>query len=304
MNQEEVASKGGAWKIDQDTVAFVFSLHQWGNRKVANKDEIKSSADKAMLSVTKRLIESKEFKAVSKYMLETKAWVISKSVPSFFRDSCFLFRLSKVQEVEDELAGRRLVLRSLIEKLAEVYPTQIDEAEEMLGPDQFNRADYPSAETLKTLFYWESQWVSFRVPEDLPEMVRRAELEKAENMWRSAAENITFALRESFRELVSHAAGKLGTYDGTRKGTFRDSTIDNITEFLNTFRDRNITSDRELEILVKKAQLVMTDVEDAQVLRDNKELRAEVKRGFESITKELDALVEERPSRKFYLDEE
>ena len=88
------------FQIDKDVVAFIFSISQWGNRRVADKGQIETGADKAMLHLTKHLIDSKEYKAIGTYLYETKSWIISRSVPSFFRDGCYLFRLSTVPDVE------------------------------------------------------------------------------------------------------------------------------------------------------------------------------------------------------------
>lgn len=304
MTQTDVVEKNGGreWKIDSDTVAFLFSVHQWGNLRVADKREIESNADKTMLHLSKHLIDSKEYKAIGRFLYETKAWVIARSVPSFFREGCYLFRLSMVEEVERELTERKSKLRELINTLIDVYPQQIAEGELRLGP-QFKRSDYPTIEELRASFYWETQWISFRVPEDLPEQIRKIELEKAENMWRSAAENITFALRESFKELISHAADKLRPSDDGKMKIFRDSTIENIFQFLETFNDRNITSDSELAELVKRAGNVLASVDNAQLLRDNKQVRDEVRNGFERITRDIDALLVDKPIRKFNLDD-
>ena len=50
MTQGELQQSGSrVWSIDGDTVALLFSLHQWGARARADKSEMSSDADKTLL---------------------------------------------------------------------------------------------------------------------------------------------------------------------------------------------------------------------------------------------------------------
>jgi hypothetical protein len=289
------------WKISKDAVAFIFGVHKWGAKATGNKEEITTGADKARLGLTKKLIDSKQYKAISDYLQDTKNWVIARSVPIFFREGCYLFKLGMVEVVADELEARAAMLEILVEEFLAIYPQQVKEAQLALGP-QFRPSDYPDVESLRRRFYWSSQWITFNVPEGLPERIREQEKAKAENMWESAAEQITLALRESFRELIAHAADKLTPdADGKRK-IYRDSTITNITEFLENFQNRNITNDLELEKLVGQAQAVLGGIDGVDVLRKDEGVREVVKEQFEKLTAAVDELIVKEPRRKFYSD--
>lgn len=128
------------FRIGNDAIALLFSVQQWGNRRVADKGEITSDADKAMLHLSKRLIESAEYKTVTRYLYDVKQWVISRSVPSFFREGCYLLRLSSVEEVERYLADAQPILEDHITALCAAYPGQIEEARSKLGR-QFNERE-------------------------------------------------------------------------------------------------------------------------------------------------------------------
>ena len=283
-------------------MALLFSLHQWGARAKADKSEMTSDADKNLLDVSKRLLVSKEFKAVGDYLLDTKRYVLGWSVPSFFRDGCYLFRLSRVQAVEDELTMRRDMLRGLINTLLDVYPSQIDSMAARLGA-QFRRADYPSTDELSRAFYWSYQWVSFDVPDRLPDAIKAQEKAKVENMWAEAAESITFALRESFAKMVSHAVEVMQPSTDGKQKRFYDSTVTNILDFLQSFQERNITNDTELAALVDKAKSVLVGIEDASMLKKDGLFRGRVLDEFKKLDTALDGLVQVRPGRKFNFED-
>lgn len=285
------------FQIDKDVVAFIFSISQWGNRRVADKGQIESGADKSMLHLTKHLIDSKEYKAIGTFLYDTKSWVVARSVPSFFRDDCYLFRLNTVQMVEEYLKTRQQGLRDVVEAFLNIYPNQIEEARTRLA-GQFSDTDYPAIEELRNMFYWSYQWVAFNVPDGLPESVKQAEMAKMQNMWDEAALSITSALREGFSSLISHAIDKLKPDPDGKVKIFRDTLVTNILEFLETFNLRNVTSDIELQQLVEKARLVIAGVEKAQDLRDNEGLREVVRGQFSEIAAQLDTMVVKRPKRK------
>jgi len=210
-----------------------------------------------------------------------------------------------VQAVEDELTMRKDILSGLLDSLVDVYPDQIEAmaSPERLGP-QFRRTDYPGVEEFRRSFYWSYQWVSFDVPDRLPAAIRAQEKAKVENMWAEAAESITFALRESFAKMVSHAVEVMApsTTDGKQK-RFYDSTVTNILDFLQSFQERNITNDTELAALVDKAKSVLVGIEDASMLKKDGLFRGRVLDEFKKLDTALDSLVQVRPSRKFNFED-
>jgi hypothetical protein len=289
------------FKITNDIVALIFAVHKWGNKAVGDKREITTEADKAMLALQKKLLNSPEYKAISDYLQETKEWVMWRSVPSFFRKGTFLVKLGMVEAIEDELAARKALLNILVDKFLQTYPQQVTEAKLKLGP-QFRERDYPDTEEMKYRFYWDTQWISFIVPDDLPERIKQQEIVKAQNMWEDAAQAVTYALRESFRELVAHAAERLAPgEDGKRKKLY-DSTIENVSLFLDTFAARNPTNDEELATLVERAKKVLVGA-DIKVIKDNAAIRDSLQGEFAKLTAEADKLVETKPNRRFFLDD-
>ena len=64
--------------------------------------------------------------------------------------------------------------------------------------------------------------------------------------------------------------------------------IENITEFLGFFRDRNVVGDDELGELVDKARAVMKGIESPDDLRTDRKLRSRVRKGLAEIKKTMD----------------
>lgn len=289
----------------KNAVALVFSVHGWGNRKRVDKEKIQTNkTDKKLLNITKRLIDPKgEVKAIESFMYSTvKRWVIDNSVPSFFQEGVYLFNVKQVEIVEKKLNERREELKGLVEEFLKVYPQKIKEVEARLA-ENFNRADYPTVKELRARYRFNWQWVEFGIPETLPEEVFKAEEKRVRAMWANAAEQITLCLREGFRKVVSHAVEILQVDENGKTKKFKDASFDNINEFIELFKNKNLTNDTELEALVSKAKKIMTGIEDPQELKRDPDMRNVVEKGFSNITKALDKLVENKPKRKFSFDD-
>ena len=293
------------FKID-NAVALVFSVHSWGNRKKADKEEMTTEADKAMLHLTKQLIDSIEYKAIRTFLGMVKAWVIRRSVPSFFKDGIYYFSANAdvVREVEEYLAVKALELKPFIEEMIVTYPQRIEDAEKRLKRGrQFKRSDYPTAEYLRRAFYFESEWIFFDVPKSLPEDVYQTAVAKKMKGLDEMAESIAMCLREAFRGLIAHARERLTPGPGGKKKIIRDSVLENVNDFIDTFSSRNLVGDMDLANLVQKAQAVLRDVDSADVLRDDKDMAKYVQKQFKEIETSLDGMIVERPRRKFDFSE-
>ena len=295
MNQEVTKMK------IQNAVMLIFTTHSWGNRKKADTKKIETSAEKSFLSLSKRLIDSDKYKSILNFQNEVYNWINKNAVPSFFLRGSYLFNMSMVEEVETYLKAQSDILKEKIKPLLAEYEQKIAEAEEKLG-DQFNLSDYPNLDVLRSSFSFSWKWTIFDIPEGLPEKIFQEEKLKAENMWRESAEQISLCLRQAFVELIKHANSMLEpNADGKTKG-FKNSSFDNIDEFISTFKNRNIVDDKELENLVEQARKVLTNINDPQELKKDKEMKAIVSKNFSEITSKLDEMIVVKPSRKFDLD--
>ena len=101
---------------------------------------------------------------------------------------------------------------------------------------------------------------------------------------------------EQLAGLVDHLVDRVSGTDDGRPKTFRDSTIDNLNEFFDRFRQLNIGGNDELQQLVNRAQNIVRGVEPQQ-LRDNQSLRQHVATQMSTVQASLDGLLIDRPRR-------
>ncbi len=104
------------------------------------------------------------------------------------------------------------------------------------------------------------------------------------------------AFTAELAELVSHLTERLSGSDDGRPKVFRDSMLENLTEFFQRFRQLNVRSSEQLDQLVGQAQQVIRGVEP-QSLRDNADLRQHVATEMSQVQSVLDGLLVDRPRR-------
>jgi hypothetical protein len=289
-------------KIDNKVVMLIYSDHAWGNRKQANKEKITCKADKKLLSFSKRLIDSSEYVDLTNYIRGIRRWLYINSVPSFFTKSSYLIRESSAERIENYLIEAQTALRGKIESFISSYEERINDIEARLG-DQFDRRDYPLASSLHRAFYIEWKWITFDVPDTLPKKIFEAEKAKAEASWKEAAEKISQCLREAFVQLIETINKNLETDENGRQKGWKNSSFENVKEFIGTFNNRNIVNDVELENLVKIADKALSSIEDPQELKKDDEMRGIIQKKFSEISKKLEGMIESKPNRKFNFDE-
>jgi len=285
----------------KDAVGFTLQLRCWGNRRKADMAQVTTDAEKGRMRLSKELIQAEEFDAIKSFFGELRGWVYLRTVPSFFREGFQLASLKAVEEIEARMKKAEGELKELVDKLIAVYPAKIDEAKAALQ-SQFNPADYPPEEVLRGTFAIGWNYVSFSTPDALPPELRKTEAEKLQKQMADAGEQITEALRAGFQELITHAVERLTPGDDGKSKTFRDSIVGRIQEFLDTFSNRNLLGDKELEALVGKAQEVLVGV-SPESLRKNAEVRESTLAEFKKISAGLDEFVETRKARRFDLED-
>lgn len=292
-------------------VGFTATFSSWGNTRKANLSKIKASTDtaddtaaKQRMKLSKVLIVSKEYDAIRSFMQELRAWIYTRTVPSFFKEGFQLCGVDGISAIEDRMRKAiRLELPNLIENFIEVYPEQIKEARGILEPvGQFEISDYPGTEEMKRFFNINYNWIAFTVPDQLPVELRQQEEEKLKRQMSDAGDKITEALRQGFADLIAHATDRLTVKAGEKPKVFRDSMLGNITDFLETFNSRNLMGDVELAKLVAQAGKVLAGV-TPQKLRDDAGSRENVLAQFAQIQSTVSGMIQDKPTRTFEFDE-
>jgi hypothetical protein len=290
-------------------VGFTLLLRRWGNARQGSLANITTTEDvaqdkktKERIKLTKKLIQSKEYEAICTFQGGLRQWIYSRTTPSFFREGFQLVKLEGVDGIEKRLEAARDELSELVATLCLVFPGQVEEAKEALG-DLFSERDYPATEDLERLFSIDWNWIAFTVPEGLPEELRQKEQDKLERQFSDAGEQITQALRSGFLELIQHASKRLESGPGEKPKIIRDTMIGNIKEFIETFSQRNLMNDADLQLLVNRANDILNGV-TTQKLRDSNDLREKLKAEFDDVNAKLSTVIVEKKGRSFDLSVE
>jgi hypothetical protein len=123
------------------------------------------------------------------------------------------------------------------------------------------------------------------------------ECQRVQSRFNQAVQLAEQAFTDELSKLVSHLTDRLaGTEDGKPK-IFRDSAVNNMTEFFERFSQLNIRSNEQLDDLVANAQNVVAGIEPQQ-LRDNTGLRQQVATQLAGVQSVLDGLLVDRPRRR------
>jgi hypothetical protein len=158
-------------------------------------------------------------------------------------------------------------------------------------------ADYPSS--LAGLFTIGWEFPSVEPPEYLRRLSPELYWQECQRVSRRFDEAVQLAEQMFLSELgalVSHLAERLaGDADGKPK-VFRDSAVENLTEFFGRFTRLNVRSNDDLQALVEEAQAVIGGVEPQQ-LRDSSALRNHIVGQLSGVQVALDALMVDRPRR-------
>jgi ElaB/YqjD/DUF883 family membrane-anchored ribosome-binding protein len=124
------------------------------------------------------------------------------------------------------------------------------------------------------------------------------ERDKAAQRMSEAYTEVRQVLREAMVELVAHLRDRLTDQpDGTPQ-RLRESTVQKLREFLDTFDFRNVTNDQELKEQVQRARALLTGT-TTDAMRNMADLRAKVREGMSEITEHLETMISDRVGRKF-----
>lgn len=285
----------------KDAVGFKLAVHRWCNRRKADVSKVETDADKTRLSLSKLLVNSEEYDAITQYESALRIWVKLRTVPSYFADGIYLVNVKAYEDITNKIKSAEAEYKALVEKFVAVYPDKVKAAREALK-DQFQSNDYPDPAELRDEFYIECYWVSFSTPENLPTEFRKAEAAKLEQKMTDAADCITQALRAGFCKLVSQAAETMVPTPGEKPKKFYDSSIEKIVEFIDTFKQRNLTDDLELEKLIIQAKEIVGDPTIKDV-RKSMDVRAEIGKKFQALAGSMAGMVEIKKSRRINLED-
>lgn len=288
----------------QKCTAVKVSFGNLRSAKKLPKSAVTTESDPSRVTSSKKLWECEEAEAIKSEFSRVRDFIVSRTLPSPFGKGIYFVPNTLIGEIDAELSMTiNSKLPGLVEALIAVYDRVMTSEEAALGPN-FNTDDYETPQELRSRLKIDYFYTVFGIPESLPNAMYKREQEKAQGKLSEAVDTMQALLRSEFDKLIKHAAEKLsGKKDDGKPLVFRNSLITNIQEFLQLFRDRNITSDTELEALCDRAKQLLDGV-DPDDLRSKEPLRESVAKGFAEIRATLDSMMVTKGSRNIILDDE
>jgi hypothetical protein len=282
--------------------AMRLSFTWFGTRKTLSPDQRARAAESfgaegSYLSAGKKLLDVKHpaFRAVTAVKNRAGSYFKGVSLP-FPEPGLRLIRHDQLSQINEQMGTFRTELNEAVAQLDRHFDALKAAARERLG-SLYNESDYPGS--LEGLFAMSWDFPSVEPPDYLQQLnpeVYRQECQRVQARFGEAVQLAEQAFTDELAKLVSHLTERLsGTEDGKPK-IFRDSVVENLSEFFQRFRDLNIGSSDQLDQLVADAQRVVGGVRP-QALRDDAGLRQHVATEMARVGSMLDGLLVDRPRR-------
>ena len=314
-NGVAVDVRPGAEGLLSKAVIVSFKTGRLGSVRKVRRNEVQitaydsgSGAEQTVgtdtVKVSKEILDSKELQAITAFDSKTRVKLLTYCLPSYIDDGYYFLPISLIEEVNSFLTNRQRDREGMVEMFLSIYRQLQSEDKIRLGP-LYRETDYPGEDAVRQAFTWTVRYISFSVPGSLREIsvsLFEQEKVKQERMWEDAASEVRQALREAMAGLVAHAIEKLSYKSDGKPQVFRDSMVQNMSEFLDLFAARNLTNDADLAALVGQARQLMAGV-DPSTLRSNLGARERIRAGFVGIQQVMDSMLVDRPVRAIDLDD-
>lgn len=288
--------------LARKTVFVKLRLGLAGNSRKVSSSQVEVDADLRLIRVSKTLLDSPELEAVRRLDGEVRRYLYSMCLP--FEPGIHLLPIPLIETVDSKLREFQLKRQELVDLFLAAYPRLCQEAAARLRT-LYNPLDYPPLDELRSAFTLSWQYVSYGVPEQLravSERMFREERDKAAERMAEAYTEVRQVLREAMVELVARLRDRLTDQpDGTPQ-RLRESTVEKLREFLDTFDFRNVTNDQELKDQVERARGLLGGT-STDAIRNTAELRTRVREGMTAIAAQLEVMASDRAGRKFRFNE-
>lgn len=301
-------------KLAEQTSLLILTIKQPSFRKTVSTDklveviakgnEVQSEFDTNILHVSQEIIDRSEIAELSK--LRNKFTQDIKSISlkhSFLKPGMYVIPTSMSLIVDNIIKkfieDRDVLLDEFGANFDEIIQRQKSRSKEL-----FDETDYEVFEVIRSRYDVEAIITGTVTQETLREIDERLFNEQKklmENKWKNTVDEVQFALRESFQGMIAHFADSLTVDESTgKKKRFHETTIEKLTDFIDTFKMRNLTDDKELEKLTEKAKSLIEGL-DVNQLRTDESIRDSLEKGFSQINEKATKMVE-ISGRKFDLE--
>ncbi len=298
----ETLTATAAERLRATMAAVRLSLSWLGVRKTLSAEQKAQAADAfgaegRFLSAGKKLLDTSHpaFRTVTAVKNRVVCYWKGVTLP-FPEPGLRLIRQDRIDAFDTRMQEFGQELSDAVLALDRHYDALRSAARQRLG-SLYNAADYPAI--LVGLFAIEHDFPSVEPPNYLqqlkPELYEQ-QCRRVQQRFDEAVRLAEQAFTEELARLVSHLTERLSGNDDGKPKIFRDSAINNLTEFFERFRRLNIGSNEQLDRLVADAQRIVQGVHP-QKLRDENGLRQHVATEMARVESVLDGLLVDRPRR-------
>ena len=264
---------------------------KFGN-EVGVRATITADADESMYRVTKKLLESPELDAISKWDGKLDRFLQHRALP-FGSDAIHAIGLAGIAEVVEYIENVYIPGRQrLVNAFLDAYELRVAQSLEKLR-EIGEQQQYPSREVVASRFYVDYYVFKLDVPGNLGEVnsaIWRRELEKASRRVAEQSDRLVAMSRDLIKEVVDDTLGKLTRFSNREQKTIKQNGIDSFKEFLATFKYRNFMDDSELAQQVTMLEDLMRGI-DAETLRDRRTTRQRVQDGLRQASEAIGQMI-------------
>ena len=289
-------------QLRNEMAAMRLSFTWLGTRKALSSEQKTQAAntfhaESKYLSAGKKLIDTSDpsFRAVTSVKAQATSYFKGISLP-YPEPGIRLVPQDALGDIDIKMRGFTEELASAVAELDSRFDDLKFEARDRLG-DLYNEADYPP--TLQGLFEIAWDFPSVEPPEYLRRLnpqLYQAECDRVKARFDEAVALAESAFTEELNKLVEHLSERLSGADDGKPKVFRDTAVENFSEFFTRFQSLNIRSNEQLDSVVDRAKTLLNGVRPQQ-LRDNDALRQQIHTGLASVQSSLDGLMVDRPRR-------
>lgn len=294
-----------ASKVTQNTICIVVRKGRFGTKRKASTADVQVESDKALLRLSKTILESPELKLVQKSDSQMSTYLQTLCLKSMFKGGVYLIPIGLVEEVNAQLEVFQSNRLTLIEAAVATYDQRCQETSDRLDV-LHEPGDYPSKERFRAKFYLEWQFVTWETPTRLKQIrpaLFEAERQKAAAKLSAVADDCRNAMRVGMKELVMHMVDRLTPDADGKVKRFNKSVVKNFTEFFRTFELKNVTDDTELAAIVTQAKAAMAGV-DVDMIRKDEAIRNAIQQQFAMLKDQLNPMTVEPGTRDINLDDD
>ena len=276
----------------ENALLFLIETSCWKAQLKIDPRNLAEDVNPDAVRATKRLLAGDHLKPLTSLISQARRYLREKALP-FPMEGVHLVPQGMLGEVDEKMKEIQAAYHAATDAFLAEYPSLIEQAAAALGR-LFDPSDYPCAAKVASKFGFGWRYFHITVPNGQfsllsPEMYERERRKLLDTIEEARSLSVT-ALRSQFAGLVDHLVDRLTGTDGDgRPKIFKASTVENLSDFIRTFENRNIFADEELQRLVAKANAALAGAAPEDIRNDHS-LRDIVRSRMNDVHAEIDKI--------------